>query len=119
MYLYMIEYFRYGFIKWEKVDSTHMEANIDIFRAVQKSKELDDDDNDPTALPGAPDPDARMGVKSKDKKFFGYKHHIGIDSDHDFITNSGTSGGNISRPGLSAADDRRSSPENPRCGLDI
>jgi len=78
------------------VDSTHMEANVDFFRALQKSKELDDDeDNDPTALPGGPDPDARMGAKSKDKKFFGYKHHIGIDSEHDFITNSGTSGGNI------------------------
>ena len=81
--------------KFRIVDSTHMEANVDIFRAVQKSKELDDDDNDPTALPGGPDPDARMGAKSKDKKFFGYKHHIGIDSKHDFITNSGTSGGNI------------------------
>jgi len=77
------------------VDSTHMQANVDIFKAVQKSKELDDDDNDPTALPGGPDPDARKGAKSKKKRFFGYKHHLGIDSEHDIITNSGTSGGNM------------------------
>jgi IS5 family transposase len=77
------------------VDSTHMLANVDFFKAVQNSKDMEDDDHDPTSLPGGPDPDARKGAKSRKKKFFGYKHHIGIDSKHDFITNSGTSGGNI------------------------
>ena len=77
------------------VDSTHMQANVDVFKAVQQSKELDDEDNDPTALPGGPDPDARFGAKSAQKKFFGYKHNLGVDAEHDFITNSATSGGNI------------------------
>lgn len=76
------------------VDSTHMQANVDVFKAMGKGSK-DDDDHDHAGIPGSPDPDARKGAKSKKKKFFGYKHHIGIDSKHDIITNSGTSGGNI------------------------
>ena len=79
------------------VDSTHMLANVDILRATQNSSKDDhDDDHDHTVLPGSPDPDARFGRKSKKQKFYGYKQHIGMDVDHDFITNVGTSGGNIS-----------------------
>lgn len=85
------------------VDSTHTLANVDILRAAQKPlvrvsrPENDDiDDDDRTILPGSPDPDARFGRKSKKKKFYGYKQHIGMDVDHDFITNVATSGGNIS-----------------------
>lgn len=79
------------------VDSTHTLANVDILRATQNPAEDDDiDGNDNTILPGSPDPDARFGRKSKQKKFYGYKQHIGIDVDHDFITNVATSGGNIS-----------------------
>jgi IS5 family transposase len=79
------------------VDSTHVLANVDILRAAQNPPEDDDmDGNDNTILPGSPDPDARFGRKSKQKKFYGYKQHIGMDVDHDFITNVATSGGNIS-----------------------
>jgi len=76
------------------VDSTHMQANVDVFRARGK-KPNDDDDHYQAGIPRSPDADARKGAKSKKKRFFGYKHHIGIDSKHDIITNSGTSGGNI------------------------
>jgi transposase len=76
------------------VDSTHMQANVDVFKAMNK-KAGDNDDHPPAGLPGSPDKDARRGAKSKKKKFFGYKHHIGIDAEKDFITNTGTSGGNI------------------------
>ena len=76
------------------VDSTHMQANADVFRAMNKGSN-DDDDHDHAGIPGSPDKDARKGAKSKKKKFFGYKHYIGIDPKHDIITNSGTSGGNI------------------------
>lgn len=79
------------------VDSTHTLANVDILRAAQKPPKNDDmNDDDPSVLPGSPDPDARFGRKSQKKKFYGYKQHIGIDVDHDFITNVATSGGNIS-----------------------
>lgn len=86
------------------VDSTHTLANVDILRAAhgnpslrEKPRQDDDpDDDDRTILPGSPDADARFGRKSPKKKFYGYKQHIGIDVDHDFITNVGTSGGNIS-----------------------
>ncbi len=86
------------------VDSTHTLANVDILRATRRNPSLrenpaeddDTDGDDNTILPGSPDPDARFGRKSKRKKFYGYKQHIGVDADSDFITNVATSGGNIS-----------------------
>ncbi|MCX6639591.1 MAG: transposase, partial [bacterium] len=77
------------------VDSTHQTANVDIVRANQRQPR-DPDDSDMTSLPGSPDPDARFGHKTEKKTFFGYKQHIGVDADSDFITNVATSGGNIS-----------------------
>jgi len=76
------------------VDSTHMQAKVDVFRA-QSKPSPEGVKPEPQSLPGGPDPDARKGAKSKKKRFFGYKHHIGIDSQHGVITNSATSGGNI------------------------
>jgi len=78
------------------VDSTHTLANVDILRAAQQSHENDDQDNDTTVLPNSPDPDARFGRKSRTKKFYGYKQHLGVDADSDLITNVATSGGNLS-----------------------
>ena len=75
------------------VDSTHIQANVDIFKSM---KRRDGDDEEPgNGLPGSPDKDARFGAKSKKKKFFGYKHHIGIDPENDIITNSATSPGHL------------------------
>lgn len=76
------------------VDSTHQLANVDILRANQRQPR-DPDDDDKTSLPGSPDPDARFGRKTETKKFFGYKHHIGIDADSGLIVAQATSGGNI------------------------
>jgi IS5 family transposase len=77
------------------VDSTHQLANVDILRAnVRQPRDKDDDDK--TVLPGSPDPDARFGHKTETKKFFGYKHHIGVDADSGLIVTQATSGGNIS-----------------------
>jgi IS5 family transposase len=79
------------------VDSTDTLANVDVLRFASHHSEDDGDDHhDNTKLPGSPDPDARFGRKHKDKKFYGYKQHIGVDADGDFITNVATSGGNIS-----------------------
>jgi len=76
------------------VDSTHQQAKVDVFKALNKPLQ-ETDKQEHAVIPGSPDKDARKGAKSKKKKFFGYKHHIGVDSQHDIITNSGTSGGNI------------------------
>jgi transposase len=76
------------------VDSTHQLANVDILRAnVRQPRDKDDDDK--TVLPGSPDPDAHFGHKTETKKFFGYKHHIGVDADSGLIVTQDTSGGNI------------------------
>lgn len=77
------------------VDSTHQLAQVDILRA-NKRQPRDPDDDDKTVLPGSPDPDARFGHKTDDKKFYGYKHHVGVDADSGLIVTQATSGGNIS-----------------------
>jgi len=43
---------------------------------------------------GSPDPDAAFGRKSKNKKFFGYKHHIAVDADSGMIVSSAVTPGN-------------------------
>ena len=75
------------------VDSTHISANVDIFKSMKRREGNDDEPG--SGLPGSPDKDARFGAKSKKKKFFGYKHHIGIDLENDIITNSATSPGHL------------------------
>jgi len=79
------------------VDSTHQTANVDVKRASQRKPKEEDQDNwqSPQSLPGSPDKDARFGAKSKKKKFFGHKHHIGIDDKHGIITDSATSPGHM------------------------
>ena len=79
------------------VDSTHQTAKVDVIRASQRKPQAEDNDNwqSPQSLPGSPDKDARFGAKSKKKKFFGHKHHIGIDDKHGIITDSATSPGHM------------------------
>jgi len=43
---------------------------------------------------GSPDPDAAFGRKSKNKKFFGYKHHMAVDADSGMIVSSVVTPGN-------------------------
>jgi IS5 family transposase len=76
------------------VDSTHQVANVDLLRA-NRRQPRDENDDDKTVLPGSPDPDARFGRKTEKKKFFGYKHHIGMDADSGLIVTQATSGGNM------------------------
>ena len=42
-----------------------------------------------------PDKDARYGYKTKNKPFFGYKAHTGIDADSELITKVATTPGNV------------------------
>lgn len=75
------------------VDSTHLQANVDIFKSLKKRQGGDDQPG--KGLPGSPDKDAKFGAKSKKKKFFGYKHHVGVDAENDLITGSVTSPGHM------------------------
>jgi IS5 family transposase len=70
------------------VDSTHVKAKVNVYR-------WKDDDENPGAKQG-PDPDARFGHKTKNKRFFGYKCSIGEDVDSGMITMLDVSPGNES-----------------------
>jgi IS5 family transposase len=79
------------------IDSTHMVAKVDIAQALSKAATWENSDHPANPiLPASSDPDARFGAKSPTKKFYGYKHHMAVDADCDFITHSETSGGNLS-----------------------
>lgn len=61
------------------IDSTHTLAKVDTIkfgRSKNRDRGKDDDD-----MKGHPDQDARWGFKKKDKPFFGYKMHAGMDAD--------------------------------------
>ncbi|MBM3118879.1 MAG: IS5 family transposase [Chloroflexi bacterium] len=64
------------------VDSTHVRAKVDTFK-MQANPEH------------TPDKDARYGYKTKNKPFFGYKAHTGIDADSELITKVVTTPGNV------------------------
>jgi IS5 family transposase len=80
------------------IDSSHFRANVATWR---RRDDSDDDDDSPGGFvkfddspPGSPDPDAAWGAKSKNFKFFGYKHHIAVDADSGMIVSSVTTPGN-------------------------
>lgn len=76
------------------IDSTHIQAKVDLFRLV---KEYKTSDNDKYYIDkNSPDPDARIGHKSKKKSFYGYKMHTGEDADSEIITAIEVSPGNES-----------------------
>jgi IS5 family transposase len=80
------------------IDSRHFKANVATWR--KRDRDNDDDDT-PTGFvkfddgpAGSPDADAKWGAKSKNKKFFGYKHHIAVDADSGMVVASVTTPGN-------------------------
>ena len=64
------------------VDSTHVKAKVDTSKMQTKPEHT-------------PDKDARYGYKTKNKPFFGYKAHTGIDADSELITKVATTAGNV------------------------
>jgi IS5 family transposase len=64
------------------VDSTHVKAKVDTFKMQTKPEHK-------------PDKDARYGYKTKNKPFFSYKAHTGIDADSELITKVATTPGNV------------------------
>lgn len=79
------------------IDSRHFKANVAIWR----KRDRDNDDDPPSGLvkfeggnPDSPDADAAWGRKSKNFSFFGYKHHMAVDTDSGMIVTSVTTPGN-------------------------
>jgi len=62
------------------IDSTAVEARVDLFRLKKETKQDDDDDN--YADRNSPDPDAKFGKRDSGKKtYYGYKEHAVIDGE--------------------------------------
>jgi len=64
------------------VDSTHVKAKVDTFKAQSNPDEIQDKD-------------ARYGYKTGSKPFFGYKSHLSLDADSELITKVETTPGNV------------------------
>jgi IS5 family transposase len=75
------------------LDSTHIEAKVDLFRLKQEQQ---DDDDDTYVDRGSPDPDARFGRKTPQKGFYGYKDHCAMDADSGLIVAAETTPGQVS-----------------------
>ena len=75
------------------LDSTHIEARVDLFRL---KRERDDDDDDTYVDRGSPDPDARFGRKTLQKGFYGYKEHCAMDADSGILVVTETTSGQVS-----------------------
>lgn len=80
------------------IDSSHFKANVSTWR--QRDRD-DDDDETPSGFvkfddspKGSPDPDAAWGRKSKNFKFFGYKHHLAVDTGSGMIVKTVVTPGN-------------------------
>jgi len=81
------------------VDSTDVKAKVDMFRVteeIKKSKDENGNDSNPNKDGGftTPDPDAKFGRKSKNKKFYGYKEHLCVDAESEIIVGRKTTPGN-------------------------
>lgn len=76
------------------IDSTHMEARVDLFR-LKDEYQINEDDLGYVER-NTPDKDARFGKKGgkKAKTFYGYKEHAAIDADSELFTSIEVSPGN-------------------------
>ena len=75
------------------LDSTHIEAKVDLFRLKQERQ----DDNDDTYVDrDSPDADARFGRKTPQKGFYGYKDHCAMDADSGIIVVTEATPGQVS-----------------------
>jgi len=100
------------------VDATDVKAKVDQFRITQEIKKSEtktnDKDNHDKQFRGkyeTPDPDARFGRKSDNKKFYGYKEHIRMDAQSKIIVACQTTPGN--RPDCSQFDTLMSASPPP------
>ena len=75
------------------IDSTAVRAKVDVARHLGSA---DDDNNEtPNRLDRrSPDPDARIGHKSTNKQWYGYKVHVSVDPSSDIVTAVATTSAN-------------------------
>ena len=90
------------------IDSTHIEAKVDLFR-LKKGHKGDKGDKDYIDK-GSPDMDASFGHKTKKKVFYGYKQHNAMDADSEMITTCEVTTGR--EPDGATADKAYDSDEN-------
>ena len=77
------------------VDSTAVVAKVDVARHLGSGK--DEGDDHPDRLDRrSPDPDARTGHKTANKKWYGYKLHTSLDPSSDIVTAVETTSANES-----------------------
>lgn len=77
------------------IDSTAVVAKVDVARHVRNARE-DEDDRPDRLDRRSPDPDARTGHKTAQKKWYGYKVHASADPSSDIVTAVMTTGANVS-----------------------
>jgi len=76
------------------IDSSAIHAKVDVARHLGSAK--DDDDDTPDRLDRrSPDPDARTGHKTANKKWYGYKVHASVDPSSDIVTAVETTSANV------------------------
>jgi len=77
--------------KLKVIDATHVEADVNRFKLLEKRAETHQ------SIPDAsPDPDAAFGRKSRTKPFYGYKSHERIDAKIGIIEDLVVTPGNVS-----------------------
>lgn len=74
------------------IDSTHIEARVDLFRLKEEFKR--DDKDDTYVDRHSSDKDARFGKKTEKKTFYGYKAHANVDADSELFVAVDVSPGN-------------------------
>lgn len=77
------------------IDSTAVVAKVDVARHLGAARDTDDDRPDRLDRRSS-DPDARIGHKSSQKKWYGYKVHTSVDTSSNLVTAVQTTSANIS-----------------------
>lgn len=80
--------------KLRMIDSTAVVAKVDVARHLGAARDTDDDRPDRLDR-RSPDPDARIGHKSSQKTWYGYKVHTSVDASSDLVTAVKTTSANI------------------------
>lgn len=76
------------------IDSSAIVAKVDVARHLSTAKDADDDRPDRLDR-RSPDPDARIGHKTAEKQWYGYKVHASIDPSSDIVTAVATTSANV------------------------
>jgi len=76
------------------IDSSAVVAHVDVARHLGTAYHEDDDRPDRLDR-RSPDPDARIGHKTRTKQWYGYKAHVSIDPSSDIVTAVETTSANV------------------------